>query len=91
MLALIEVSIMGNKIGKASIAVSVELLSVFEAIADTKVKVPEMPVLPKNKTQKKIPKFSMGLPNNKLKKRKLTKPITKSRTGLNINFEMIKA
>ena len=68
MLALMDVRIIGSNIGNAKMAVSVELLLVFEAIADTKVNIPEIPVLPKKSTQKKILMFSMGLPNKIVKK-----------------------
>lgn len=91
MLALMDVRIIGSNIGNAKMAVSVELLLVFEAKADTKVNIPEIPVLPKKSIQKKILMFSMGLLNKIVKKSRLTKPITKSKMALYINFEMIKA
>lgn len=72
-------------------AVRVELLFVLEAIADTKVSIPEMPVLPKNKTHINIPMFSIGLPKSKVKNNKLTKPITNNKRALNISLETIKA
>lgn len=91
MLALIEVSIIGNKIGKAKMAVSVELLLVLEAIAETKVNVPEIPVLPKSKTHIKMLMFSMGLPKSIEKNNKFTRPITNNKIALKISLERIKA
>lgn len=81
-LALMDVKIIGNKIGNAKIAVKVELLLVLEAIAETKVSVPEIPVLPKNKTHIKMLIFSTGLPKRMEKKRRFTKPITNNKTAL---------
>ena len=63
MLALIAVNKVGNRMGKASMAVKVELLSVLEAIAETSVRVVEIPRLPSKITSKKRAWFSIGLFN----------------------------
>ncbi len=68
MLALIAVSIVGSKIGKESIAVSVELLFVFEAIADVKVSTEEMEKDPRIAIEINMDLFSIRLPTRALKK-----------------------
>jgi len=87
--ALIAVKIMGSRMGKPKTAVNVELLFVLAAIADTKVRIPEMPKLPNSKITRNMPLFSNGLPNKTVKNSQLIKAINKSKMPLKINFESI--
>lgn len=89
MLALIAVRIMGNNIGKPKMAVRVELLFVLAAMAATKVKIPEIPKLPKINTRKNTPLFSMGLPSNTVKNNQLIKAMANNSKLLNINLDRI--
>lgn len=87
MLALIPVRINGSNIGKAKMAVKVELLLVLEAMAETKVRTDEIPKLPMIKMMEKIPLFSKGLPNKTVKNNQLIKAISSKRIPLKINLE----
>ena len=78
---------MGSKIGNPKTAVRVELWLVFEAMAETKVKTPEMPKLPNKITRKKMPIFSIGLPRRTLKKSKFTQAIRVNNMPLKISLE----
>lgn len=64
-LALIAVNRVGSKIGNESMAVRVELLFVFDAMAEVKVSVEDMEKAPSVKTQKNSRLFSTGLPINR--------------------------
>ena len=66
---------MGKRIGKAKMAVKVELLLVFAAMPETKVNTPENPKLASTKTAKKGRLFSKGFPKSRLKKSQLISPI----------------
>jgi len=79
----------GNRIGKDRIAVNVELLLVFEAIAETKVSVEAMARMPNSKTRLKSALFSKGLPINSIKSPKVSPAVTSNKLALKISFENI--
>ena len=81
------VSNMGNIIGKAKMAVKVELLFVFEAMAETKVSTPEKPRLPNTITSIKAKLSSKGFPNKTLKKSQLIKAISNIKKPLKSSLE----
>lgn len=91
MLALMDVSRVGNIIGNDKIAVNVALLLVFEAIAELSVSTVEMPKLPNTKTAKNNSMFSIGLPKSRLKSNKLIIAITNCNKALNSIFDKIMA
>lgn len=90
-LAFTAVKIMGSKMGKAKIAVKVELLFVFAAMAETKVKIPEMPKLPKTNTPMKSELFSKGLLSKRVKNNQLIKAISKTKAALKSSLARIMA
>lgn len=61
---------MGSKIGKLNIAVNVELLLVLLAMAAPKVKIEDIPILPRKRDKQKSRMFSSGLPRSRLKTKK---------------------
>ena len=89
-LAFIEVRMIGSKIGNPNIAVSVELLFVLEAIAETKVRIEAMPELPKIITAINTPLFSTGFPKSIEKNARLIRAITISKIELNMILDKIK-
>lgn len=88
-LAFTAVKIMGNNMGKAKMAVSVELLLVFAAIAEIKVRMPEIPKLPKSNTIEKSRLFSSGLLSKTVKNNQLIKAMRRINMALKRSFDNI--
>lgn len=75
--------------GKAKMAVSVELLLVFAAIAEIKVRMPEIPKLPKSNTIEKSRLFSSGLLSKTVKNNQLIKAMRRINMALKRSFDNI--
>jgi len=88
-LAFTAVKIMGNNMGNAKMAVSVELLLVFAAIAEIKVRMPEIPKLPSSNTTEKRRLFSSGLLSKTVKNNQLIRAMRRINMALKRSFDNI--
>ena len=72
-------------------AVRVALFFVLEAIAELRVKIVEIPKLPKNNTTENKLMFSTGLPSSTLKSNRVSAAITNCKMALNSILESMMA
>ena len=79
---LINSSSIGMTNGKLSIAISVELLFAFAAMADTNVIAIDKPILPKNKALRNCPILRTGFSATTLKAKKDNKDKSSNKTTL---------